>query len=654
MGAHIRQHYRFVPVAGIVAACIAMVATSAPIFEDSFANLNSWPNGTLTNGLTYLDIAASDKALTAATTSACTANFNGAVYANSTLYFSAMAAGLGNADRLLFFSTSSGSSSTGAGFDCDGTNLKARIGSSTGNSISKPPGTVFIIGKFEFDSVGSNIVTIWINPTNFSDESALAASAWGSSSVQLAGSLYFASDSGIYPRQFSTSAVYDEIRLSTVLSEVVPLAGNHPASYAVWASGHHLGQGMTGDDDGDGKSNLYEYAFYGNPTNRADTGFFTCRRTSDKWELVYACRLSPVPGLFYSIEICTNLTRGGWSTNGVTGSTGSGTLNDDYETVTNWIEIVSNPQFARLSVSTNAPPPPPLGTNQTLIAESLRSLVDTCDVSYDSQGNVTALWLQNINKDTTKPGVDDQTFRNVLSSFPKLVDIHIECQPLSDTGLSILQNFPNLRSAEFHYMDNVGSPSADFTRFVAGARGLKTFEVKHHFKDLQSTVALTSVLAAGGFPQLERLVLDQNAAAWEEGAALLAATAPGLKELETHRSNLRNSDVADIAAACPALEVLWLRPLAATGQVDVGVMPTLSTLTSLRDLRFYGAYDQMTMPYTGGLDYLISLPDLLTVYMPTTWKDGGTKQQQVDTFISAYRTAQGHKVTVYFGSVSYN
>lgn len=629
-------------------------ARGTVLFEESFDSLAGWPKGSLTNGLEYPGITSSGSALTEAGTWANAPSFNGSGYGDSTLYFSALADGMvNNQNRLVFFSAESGSSKVGVGFDGNGTQIAALIGTGsatlTGNSVSySSASTVLIVGKFELSSSGNETVTLWINPTDFSGEAALAASAVGTSTASAAGDLNLTAISYIYPRQQDASTVYDEIRLGTTLADVVAFSGTPPVSFAEWATAHGVG-GFDGDDDGDGLSNLHEYALNGNPTNGTDVGLFEY----DLAQVVYARRKSCTPQLYYVLEACTDLAAtNGWSSSLPEPATGP--LNDLFEAVTNPLPNLDPTFFVRLSISTNNPiPDPDPPTNQVAIAESLRLLVDDFDVAYDHQDNVTMLWLWNV-KDSLKPGVDDQTFIDALSAFPKLVDIHIERQPLSDTGLSILQNFPNLHSAEFHYMDDVGTPSADYSRFVAGARNLTTFEIKHHFGSISGTVSLSSVVAAGGFPQLERLVLDHNAATWQEGAALLAAAAPNLRELETHRSNLRNADYADIAAACPNLEILWLRPLSASGMADVGVMPTLGTLTALQELKFLGAYDQMTMPYTDGLDYLTNLPDLLRVYMPATWKDGGIKQAAVDTFISAYQSAQGHKVTVYFGYSAYN
>lgn len=201
------------------------------VVEEHFINLAgtgstgiaSWPKGTITDGLSWPGVVSSGGGLTGATTFGCIAGYNGTAYGDSTTWFSVMVKNTANQDRLLFWSTT-GSSSAGAGIDCTGNGVRADISNTMGATTVPIISTnvCFIVGKMELSSTGNETVTIWVNPTNFTSEAAMIASAAGSSTVTAAGVITATAASTIWARMGGTTTVFDEIRLATTLAEVTP------------------------------------------------------------------------------------------------------------------------------------------------------------------------------------------------------------------------------------------------------------------------------------------------------------------------------------------------------------------------------------------------------------------------------------------------
>lgn len=117
-------------------------------------------------------------------------------------------------------------------------------------------------------------------------------------------------------------------------------------SYEEWYSAYGLTED---DDDGDGWNNFYEYALNGNPTNASEQGTFTCVVDGDEINVVYARRTDGT--VTYTLTSTTNLLTGSWTTNDTDDAESVGTLDDDYESVTNQIDSAEKPQqFFRIFV----------------------------------------------------------------------------------------------------------------------------------------------------------------------------------------------------------------------------------------------------------------------------------------------------------------
>ena len=119
--------------------------------------------------------------------------------------------------------------------------------------------------------------------------------------------------------------------------------------------------GLTGDDalagadpDGDGVDNLCEYAFGGDPTNAANRGIASSCGIVDSggtnWlEYVYPKRSALDSGLTYYLELTDDLIYHGWTNGGYTVE-GVGTINADFDAVTNRVPTMTDERFVRLII----------------------------------------------------------------------------------------------------------------------------------------------------------------------------------------------------------------------------------------------------------------------------------------------------------------
>ena len=122
-----------------------------------------------------------------------------------------------------------------------------------------------------------------------------------------------------------------------------------------------IGYGLSGDDakadadpDNDGLSNLYEYGLGGDPTNSANTGIspvygMVADGGTNWFEYVYPRRSAPDSGLTYHLELTDDLVYTDWANSGYT-VVGTGTINDDFDAVTNRIPFVADERFVRLVI----------------------------------------------------------------------------------------------------------------------------------------------------------------------------------------------------------------------------------------------------------------------------------------------------------------
>jgi hypothetical protein len=121
-------------------------------------------------------------------------------------------------------------------------------------------------------------------------------------------------------------------------------------AYALWASDHEVGA-IDEDSDGDGLSNLVEYALGGNPAGGDNSDMLpSLVKTEDGWHYVYRCRLDPgAAGLSYTVETTTDLAAG-WTQAG-TWKIAVDVINVEFMSVTNAVETTDKPElFIRLKI----------------------------------------------------------------------------------------------------------------------------------------------------------------------------------------------------------------------------------------------------------------------------------------------------------------
>jgi hypothetical protein len=130
-----------------------------------------------------------------------------------------------------------------------------------------------------------------------------------------------------------------------------------PPGYAAWAASHGLTGGRFEDDNGNGRSNLMEYALGGNPKDSAEAGFSPVteivEEASSTWlYFTYPKRSGPNSGLSYIATTSITLQAGSWTNDGVElvefNPNGFG---EDFDAVTVRIPVTGETRaFIRLNV----------------------------------------------------------------------------------------------------------------------------------------------------------------------------------------------------------------------------------------------------------------------------------------------------------------
>lgn len=129
--------------------------------------------------------------------------------------------------------------------------------------------------------------------------------------------------------------------------------------YSHWAAGYGLydsESSYASNPDGDSFDNLTEYALGGVPTDADDSGVFPTFGTVEAdglqiLEYIYRRRVGADElGLEYRVESTTNLASGLWTNSSVV-EVGVSSAGQNFESVTNWIDIGNEPQqFIRLQI----------------------------------------------------------------------------------------------------------------------------------------------------------------------------------------------------------------------------------------------------------------------------------------------------------------
>jgi len=194
--------------------------------------------GTSTTGLTYSGLQTTGNALLAGNTFQNSRSWDttGVGADGTSNWFSGLVTVTSDTgqNRFLF---STGSSNEGFGFEAIGSGgnytIVARADGVNGSSASSAVTqnvTSLVIGRIDWSDSGNELVSIWVNPADFSSVAALGvATSTASDEVDNFGQFY--------PRNANATAgqaIYDEIRLGTTLADVTPVP--EPSSLAFLAS----------------------------------------------------------------------------------------------------------------------------------------------------------------------------------------------------------------------------------------------------------------------------------------------------------------------------------------------------------------------------------------------------------------------------------
>lgn len=121
---------------------------------------------------------------------------------------------------------------------------------------------------------------------------------------------------------------------------------NAPAGFAQWASDNGIVLGPNGDDDGDGISNIKEYAFGADPSTSTEPTLPVFAKSGNGFTLVYPELADEEAGITYTVQYTTNLVTGPW----VDLTPDSTTPGTPLNTVTVNIDAVQGEKFIRLKV----------------------------------------------------------------------------------------------------------------------------------------------------------------------------------------------------------------------------------------------------------------------------------------------------------------
>lgn len=245
-------------------------------------------------------------------------------------------------------------------------------------------------------------------------------------------------------------------------------------------------------------------------------------------------------------------------------------------------------------------------------------------------GDVTKDVIGFVISDTSKARMhmDDADMERLLH-FPKLQMVWIQHQNVGDSGIKVLQKFPDLVDVRFHYMnDGVSKCSKDFLKNINMHRNLRVLEIKHCF-----SMPIVDMSVLDGFPYLTRLVLD-NGAATAQGLAF-ARKCPSIRDLSWHRGTMKQSDFAATIAALPNLQHLLCRSYSVKEGVPATALEPLRGHTTLESLWLVGDHFKAMVANEDFLMPLVDIPTLKTLHANYEWTDAVINSPSVTKFREA-------------------
>jgi hypothetical protein len=222
--------------------------------------------------------------------------------------------------------------------------------------------------------------------------------------------------------------------------------------------------------------------------------------------------------------------------------------------------------------------------------------------------------------------MDDADMERLLN-FPKLQMVWIQHQNVGDSGIKVLQKFPDLVDVRFHYMnDGVSKCSKDFLKNINMHRNLRVLEVKHSLNMPRIDMSVLD-----GFPYLTRLVLD-NGAATGEGLAF-ARKCPSIRDLSWHRGTMKHSDFISTIAALPNLQHLLCRDY--SEPIPANALEPLRGHKTLESLYLVGTHFNAMIQNEDFLMPLVDVPTFKILHKDYKWKRLDPLPPSVTTFQEA-------------------
>jgi hypothetical protein len=216
----------------------------------------------------------------------------------------------------------------------------------------------FIAGFAEFSAAdGSLVQRLTPDSLVFGDTNAPASGDTGTFAVELTpvdmtgAGITPGNTIGIFFHHDDDGVLYSESsseKGDVYLVDDVVLAVDIDGMFGQWQFNYGV-SGATADEDGDGVDNLHEFAYGGIPTNPASIGHLPVfGAESNGFRYVYPRRMNA--GLLYTLETCDNLISNNWTAGGYTELPLKGSINADFEAVTNEIPVAADETFIRLHI----------------------------------------------------------------------------------------------------------------------------------------------------------------------------------------------------------------------------------------------------------------------------------------------------------------
>ena len=276
----------------------------------------------------------------------------------------------------------------------------------------------------------------------------------------------------------------------------------------------------------------------------------------------------------------------------------------------------------------------PSPAEQEAAVAALTSSAVRSTVLKDTAGNVTHLAITNHanlwrGEGPAPAPLDPAIFRENILKLPFLEAIGLEQQLLGDEEYALLGNLQRLRDVRLHYMyfrRRGNLATADAPLFINQLpASLQVLELKHNFH-----IEGGCMDRLNPQPALVKLEIDTGYATPAAVPFILAA--PGIRNLQIHRTSMSSADFARVVQGLPSLEILEVRPQANRDDPITGrSLEALRAHPSLQILR--ASLNWRVLDWDNGLSALASIPTLRHIVINPSdidaYKEQGTSHPSI-------------------------